>query len=62
MTRKLWMVAAVVAIALTPLIEIGTAEATAEDSGAVVFMAEAFMAVVFTTGTFMTGRNFGASV
>jgi hypothetical protein len=30
---------------------------TAEVSGVVVFMVEAFMAVVFTTGAFMTGGN-----
>jgi hypothetical protein len=34
---------------------------TAEVSGAVVFMVEASMAVVFTIGAFVTGGNFGVS-
>jgi uncharacterized membrane protein len=60
-TRKLWMTAAIVAIALTPLIGIGTAEAHGGGFGGGSFVAEAFMAAVFATGAFMTGGHFGVS-
>ena len=61
MTRKLWMMAAIVAIALTPLIGIGTADAHGGGFGGGGFQVVVFIAAVFTTGAFMTGGHFGVS-